>query len=301
MRYYLRYFPLLLLALASLSFNYAAPDSVDLGDFRVSFDPANEWVVIAWDTASEYDFSGFYVRRNTNSVGDFSRIQIRCDGIDTLFIQAKGLDGSGALYGCLDINITLGTTYYYRLEMVDTSSHSTFTDPPISTYAGETPTPTATNTTTTTSTSGTRTPTLTRTPTETRTVTITRTKTHRPSVTITRTPSPFHAVTFTSRPRPTSTLTDTPTSTPTPTISPTVTTTLAPLPSLTLLFPYHSPTPTSTPTSTATASPIPPSPTTTPKPDTHIPLRMSFLGGIIILLWITLAGFLFAYLRKITR
>jgi hypothetical protein len=30
-------------------------------------------------------------------------------------------------------------------------------------------------------------------------------------------------------------------------------------------------------------------------------LRSSFLMGIIILLWLTLAGFLFVYLRRISR
>ena len=298
MRHYLRIFPLLFLALASLSFNYDAPDSVTLYSFEVNFDLVNEWVQITWVTGSELDFSGFYIQRSLSETTGYQRLQ---DGNgNDRFFQATGEGGAGDIYGYLDSDVNLNTTYYYRLEMVDTGGGVEYS-PVRFTYTGATPTPTSTNTTTATSISGTRTPTLTRTPTQTRTITITRTKTHRPSVTITRTPSPYRVVTFTSRPRPTSTPSETPTPTPTPTISPTVTTTLAPLPSLTLLFPYHSPTPTSTPTFTATSSPIPPSSTPTEKPENSIPLRMSFLGGIIILLWITLAGFLFAYLRKISR
>jgi hypothetical protein len=270
-------------------------------------DPVNPIISLLWETASELGFYGFYIQRSLNADTGFARLQ-DTNG-DPLFFPAPG-DGLGHTYNYDDEDVDLGVTYYYKLEMVEAGGYTSFSNV-VPAFLGNTPTPTPSTTATPTSTSGTYTPTATpistsdtRTPTVTRTPITsspTRTKTDQPTTTNTRTPTPFHAVTYTSRPRPTSTPTETPTITPTQTVSPTITTTLAPLPSLILLFPVHSSTPTSTSSPTATSSPVPPSPTPTPKSENRIPLRVSFLGGIIILLWLTLAGFLFAYLRRMSR
>jgi hypothetical protein len=73
---------------------------------------------------------------------------------------------------------------------------------------------------------------------------------------------------------------------------------LIPLPRLTLLFPALSPTPTPTLTSTLTWTPtsarakslagqILPGP------------RFSLIGGLILLIWLALGGFLIVYLRRL--
>jgi hypothetical protein len=303
MKHSLRFLAFFLMFLFSLVTVKMAQAAVELSYFEAEADVANTAVKLYWGTGSEINLFEFYIQRSLSQDTGFQRI-LDEDG-NEVRIPAQGMGAEGFDYTYDDTTVDRGILYYYRLEIIE-SDGTTFSDV-ISILMDNTPTPTATSTATETqapstptltTTPLTRTPTVTRTPTA---PTATRTKTRQPTATITRTPTPYHVVTFTSRPRPTSTLTDTPTVTSTPTISPTATTTLAPLPSITLLFPPRTSTPTSTPSPTVTSSPVPPTPTPTPKPDTNIPLRMSFLGGIIILLWITLAGFLFAYMRRLSH
>ena len=275
MRRILYLFFLFLLVFISLTAVKLAQAAVTLTSFEPIADLPNHRIRVLWETASELDFAGFYVQRSLSKESNFERL-------NDLIIPAQG-ESTGAVYSYDDLTIAEGVLYYYRLEMIDLDGYSEYSVVK-SAFLGNTPTPTATNTVT-----------VTQTPVQ---LTPTRTSTPQPTPTRTRTPSPFHAVTFTSRPRATSTLTDTPTTTPTPTVSPTVTTTLAPLPSLILLFPARTSTPTFTPSPTETPSPVRPSSTPTPKTENNIPLRISFLWGIIILLWLTLAGFLIAYLRR---
>jgi hypothetical protein len=316
MKRYLRFWMLPLVIVMTLATVMLAQAAITLISFEALVDIANHKISLLWRTGSELDFAGFYVQRSMSPESGFERL-------NSSIIPAAGEGGAGAIYFYDDPNVNVGMVYYYQLEMIDFNGSSSFSEVISATFENtETPTATVTLTKTSvsipdtstltvkpTDTQNTPTPTVTRTPvTPTPTVTRTpvtptptRTKTNQPTATNTRTPTPFHAVTYTSRPRATSTPTETPTITPTQTVSPTVTTTLAPLPSLTLLFPVHSPTPTSTSSPTVTSSPVPPSPTPTPKPENHIPLRVSFLWGIIILLWLTLAGFLFVYLRRMSR
>jgi hypothetical protein len=294
MKRFLRYIAMIIVGILFLASVKLAQAAVTLISFTAVQNLPNQEITLFWETGTELDFAGFYIQRSLQQDSGFVRIMDQ-NG-EVVFYPAKGEGGSGAQYFHVDTHLDINVLYYYRLEMIELSGNTSFSDV-VSIFLGNTPTPTltVTSTATPTATSFTRTPTGTRTP---LTPTSTRTKTRHPTITLTRTPTPFHAVTFTSKPRSTSTLTETTTETPTPTISPTETTTLIPLPSLTLLFPVHTHTSTFTPSFTATSSPLPPTPTITPKPSTQISLNDGFLGGIIILLWITLAGFLIIYLRK---
>ncbi len=89
---------------------------------------------------------------------------------------------------------------------------------------------------------------------------------------------------------------DTATATPVP--SETATTTLMPLPAITLIFPAPSE------TSTPAATPVPIVGTQTPNPAgglTISPLspHIRLLVGLIIVLWLILAGFVVVYLRQV--
>ena len=295
MRLYLRLFTLPLLVLILLVTATSAQAAVTLISFDAIANIANQRITILWETGSELDFAGFYIQRSLSPDNGFERLLDPND--DPLFFPAQGVGGSGWQYLYDDTDVVVGGLYYYQLEMIDLGAYPSYSDVIFALWENA-PTPTSSSTATLTVTPGTQVPTATITPTQ---ATPTRTKTPQPTVTITRTPSPYHVVTFTSRPRSSSTPSETSTITSTPSVSPTVTTTLAPLPSLTLLFPVRTPTPTFTPLPTFTPSPFPPTPTPTPKPDNHIPLRICFLGGIIVMLWLILAGFLYVYLRRISR
>ncbi len=86
------------------------------------------------------------------------------------------------------------------------------------------------------------------------------------------------------------------TETPSPSPSVTATTTLVPLPAITLIFP--APTETTTPTVT----PLPVAGTQTPKPTDSATVSLSprirLLIGLIIVLWLFLAGFVIIYIRQ---
>lgn len=287
--------------------------AIELISFDATPDPSASIISLTWETGSEYEITGFYIQRSVFTDTAFTRL-IDQVGND-VFIPAFG-DLAGHYYSHDDTDVDWNVRYYYRLEIIENGS-PTFSDV-ISAQLENTPTPSATLTAISGTPTNTPTPTATytsspRTPTPTSTFTTSpgtrtptstpspsRTSTAKPTATRTRTPTYYHASTNTSPPHPTSTPSETSTVTSTPTVSPTVTTTLAPLPSLTLLFPYHTNTPTFTPSPSITPSPIPPSPSPTPIPENHISLQFSFLTVIIILLWVTLAGFLFVYIRKVT-
>ncbi|MBN1260629.1 MAG: hypothetical protein JXB35_08110, partial [Anaerolineae bacterium] len=124
--------------------------------------PGETEIYVQWETASEVDMSVFYVLRSLNENSGFARV--------STFIPAEG-DIGGAAYEFIDEDVEAGTTYYYKLEAVETNGSSEFHGPvsvriPL---PGEgtptptlTPTPTATPTATPTTAPGT--PTATPTP-----------------------------------------------------------------------------------------------------------------------------------------
>ena len=203
--------------------------------------PGDQQVILEWETGTETDMLGFYIVRNDQINGNYTRV--------SNFIFAQGSPVSGLVYQYIDKNLTNGTAYYYKLETVDNTYQSEFFGPlsatPVQSVA------TQTNTTTNTATI-TRTNSLTGTPTSTITATgteqITRTKTSTTTPT-----SPFSFLTNTS----------TITATATNWMSPTTTETETPEPSITPeetiefeIINYNNFTPTRTPTPT----PIPESP-----------------------------------------
>lgn len=126
-------------------------------------------VRLTWETATELDNAGFYVRRSLLQNGSFNRI--------SSFIPSRGDSLTGATYVFTDTNVVLGTLYWYQLETVDFSQNSQYYDPvsalPGSAAATQTAiastpaTATQTATATTTAATATRTPTATPQPTST--------------------------------------------------------------------------------------------------------------------------------------
>ncbi len=111
-------------------------------------------VKIEWETASEFDLSGFYVLRSLSLDGNYSRI--------SGFIPGEGDSIVGTTYEFIDTNVNSGTNYYYKLEDIDINAVSTFHGPVAVGSTTQTPTPTIVESGTPT-----RTPTFTPTPTST--------------------------------------------------------------------------------------------------------------------------------------
>ena len=216
--------------------------------------PGSGQASIQWSTASEVNLSGFYVLRSLAAAGPFERV--------TGLIVHTGSSASGANYEYIDTGLTNNTTYYYRLEIVNNSLGSNFSNVISATIGQPTPTSTLTFTPTRTLTlTGTITPTgPTPTPTGSQTRTPTRTITLTRFPTRTRTPIRYATYYVFRSP----TLAPTRTAFPTRTITPTATlfpgaktstaqavNTLLPQPSLTLTV-------TLTPVSTDLATGYPP-------------------------------------------
>ena len=209
---------------------------------------------IQWTTASEVNLSGFYVLRSLAAAGPFERV-------GNLIVHT-GSSASGANYEYIDAGLTNNTTYYYRLEIVNNSLGSTFSNVISATIGQSTPTSTLTFTPTRTLTlTGTITPTgptptptgsLTRTPT--RTITLTRFPT--------RTRTPIRYATYyvfrSPTPAPTRTPFPTRTITPTPTLFPGARTSTAQAVNTLLPQPSFTFTVTLTPASTDLATGYPP-------------------------------------------
>jgi hypothetical protein len=82
---------------------------------------------LTWETASELDNSGYYIRRSLTQTGQFNRI--------SSFIPSIGDSLIGATYFFTDTSVTIGIVYWYQLESVDFSQNSQLYDP-VSAVAG---------------------------------------------------------------------------------------------------------------------------------------------------------------------
>ncbi len=133
-------------------------------------------VRLEWETATELDCFGYYIQRSPSEDGAYERI--------SPLLPCQGDPLSGWFYFWIDSAVVNGTTYWYRLEAIDTSQSSDF-------YGPESATPnTVINTHTPTSTpNGTLTPTLTRTATLPATGSPTPSATSAPTDVIIRTPT----------------------------------------------------------------------------------------------------------------
>ena len=291
MRHFKLYIPLICL-LGTLIFVVAsARAAVTLSSFEAT--ASIDKIVITWETESELDNAGFWLRRSTQSDEGYDVIG------DFFYSEAEG--DTGWTYVYTDTDVTVGPVYYYILECIDNNGGSQSYGPKSATLNPPTTTPTRTSTGASTAT---RTATSTSTSsggfTPTTTVTPKYTPTRTATATITRTPGIIP-------PTPTKKAT-TPTTTPTVTITvsevitetPTTTPTLIPLPKLTLLFPVLTSTRTLSPTVTETAS-ITPTGNLSAFTKEKIQPKTNLLGGLIILIWILLAVFLVVYIRRVSH
>lgn len=134
--------------------NRRALASVTLDFFRATWQPDLETIVIEWKTATELNTVGFIIERSTASNGEFAAI--------TEVIPAVGDPLGGWEYDPVADDpdtLVIGTTYWYRMIVVNTSPPNDTIDP-VSVKAGEPNTLTPTNTATATATATrTRTPT----------------------------------------------------------------------------------------------------------------------------------------------
>jgi len=102
------------------------PTLVTLSNFAV--DPHGTSAMITWETVAEIDTAGFHVWRSEKQAGPYAKIT------ETL-IPAEGGPTTGASYSWEDTGVSLGRTYYYKLEDLDTAGVGTFHGP-ASTWVG---------------------------------------------------------------------------------------------------------------------------------------------------------------------
>ena len=118
-----------------LLFQYCADISIDFETFTfyppvatavslMSFDalPSNGAVDLAWRTGSEVDNLGFHLYRSLAADGPWLRLT-------PSLVPSQGFSAMGASYTWRDSGLQNGIRYFYRLEDVDTRSHSTFHGP----------------------------------------------------------------------------------------------------------------------------------------------------------------------------
>ncbi len=281
--------------------------AVTLTYFTLHAEPGQ--VRVKWGTATELDMYAFFIQRSEQRDGPYETVS------DVFF--AQGTDLTGYDYEYLDTGLTNGMTYWYRLEALDMSQNPSYY-PPVSATPGTTPTPTPTRTATATSTLPTAVQiTLTPTASATHGVTPTPTRTLTPQSTLSATPvasSTTSGYFGPTSPVPLSTIGSTQASVVTPTsgnsglqtpsglaapqtespsliISGTIsqTATLIPLPSLTLVFPTHSP---------AALAQVPAGgDLANQKPPSSTPQRLLPLA-LIGLVWLILASWWIYTLRK---
>jgi hypothetical protein len=79
-------------------------------------------VNVTWSTGSEVDAAGFNVWRADKADGTFAKV-------NAALLPAKGVSPAGASYTWNDPNVSVGQTYFYKLEDVDTSGVRTLHGP----------------------------------------------------------------------------------------------------------------------------------------------------------------------------
>lgn len=104
---------LALLFTLTLSSVYA---SVTLADFSAVRD-SDAQVTVSWDTATELDIAGFFVRRSSDVDGTYTAI--------SEFIPAEGDGLTGAVYSFVDDDAASDEDLYYQLEVVNNDQSST--------------------------------------------------------------------------------------------------------------------------------------------------------------------------------
>lgn len=209
----------------------------------------NGQVELEWQLAFESNYSGFFVQRGPLESGPFEDI--------SPFIPTEGGDVlTGSTYTYTDANVESGTTYWYRLKILDQGQAEDFSEEVVSVQIPEEGDPTASATSTET---GSATTTTQGTPSSPGAATATSTATLAPTRTATQAATATRALTATLRPNATSTVMppQPPTATatqyinplaltptlpgPTETVTSTATATLLPFPTITIEFPAVTP------------------------------------------------------------
>ena len=98
-----------------------APLAVDLASFEALATP--DAIALTWETVSEVNALGFYLRRSTDAAQVGERLHP-----DLIPAQAPG-SGQGASYEWLDESAEPGVTYFYWLEAVELSGESALHGP----------------------------------------------------------------------------------------------------------------------------------------------------------------------------
>ncbi len=101
-------------------FVYPVPKAAEMASFEAR--NLGDHIEVAWSTTSEIDNAGFHVLRGTGEKGPFGKVT------DQL-IPSKGSELAGADYTFVDRDIKGGTTYFYRLEIIDVEGRVGFTEP----------------------------------------------------------------------------------------------------------------------------------------------------------------------------
>lgn len=81
-------------------------------------DGQDQSVLVQWKTNTEISISGYYIQRSLSMDTGYSRVGN--------FINSQGISPSGATYEYVDQNLVNGTTYWYKLEIIDDEGGSTF-------------------------------------------------------------------------------------------------------------------------------------------------------------------------------
>jgi hypothetical protein len=106
--------------ITSAKFALPPPTVIELSKFKAI--PANRKVILIWVTESEIDNTGFNILRAEAEDGEYIQLN---DSI----IPAKGSSVEGAGYWFIDNTVKNRTTYYYKLEDVDTNGIATQNGP----------------------------------------------------------------------------------------------------------------------------------------------------------------------------
>ncbi|MBN2107929.1 MAG: hypothetical protein JW832_10935 [Deltaproteobacteria bacterium] len=101
--------------IATYSYEFSTNDSVSVVSFTAT--PGNRKVTLAWTTDDEKANQGFNILRATSPDGPFEQIN------ETL-IPSQGSNGAGSDYSYIDKPLRNRSTYYYKLENIDTADES---------------------------------------------------------------------------------------------------------------------------------------------------------------------------------
>jgi len=116
------------LAVLGLLFGPARPvaAAIRLSSFTAA--AASGRIDLRWETASEVGTAGFYIQRSAQQNSGYSRI--------SSFIPVTGDGLTGSIYTYANTGLNNGSTYYYRLEALNSNQTSEFHGPVVATVGG---------------------------------------------------------------------------------------------------------------------------------------------------------------------